>query len=410
MQMFNQLNRHSFQSSLNMSGGGLNLGGQLSLEAAASDHGIDQLLIQNTQMTSQMMQSQNFRLQPSTFTSSLHHQLPNGNEMFQQSALLPSNNQQHSLSLPQPLFLHESLLLQEQQHQQQRHQQQLSDIDMSAFLTSSASLNEQLSSTFLLQQRRQQQQQQQQPQGQGQQQQPNFFDPSFILSLRNMPLQRTQQQQHQQQRLPILNIPTSSREFDNNRVSRSSNLTGADLSSMMALAQLPNTSSGNPSSTPTEDIYTPVPLLRRAYGRTEPMARPSDESSLSAFQAYARQQIEFFEAVEKDVSQGARGRNVPISLGQVGIRCRHCRDDGPKFRGRAGVYFPTKFELVYQTAVNMTSIHLCQHCTKIPTKIRTKLLELRDQRSTAGGGKSYWAKATKDMGVVETKQGLRFRD
>ena len=61
----------------------------------------------------------------------------------------------------------------------------------------------------------------------------------------------------------------------------------------------------------------PVPVLSRKYGRTEPLAdEGEDEAALSDFQVYARQQIEFFEAVESDVTMGARGRNNPISLGQ----------------------------------------------------------------------------------------------
>jgi hypothetical protein len=74
------------------------------------------------------------------------------------------------------------------------------------------------------------------------------------------------------------------------------------------------------------------------------------------------------------------------------------------------MYFPTKFNLIYQTAVNMSSTHLCSHCTKIPQDIRSELLRLKDQRSTAGGGKKYWAKAAKAKGIIETAKGLRFKE
>jgi hypothetical protein len=154
----------------------------------------------------------------------------------------------------------------------------------------------------------------------------------------------------------------------------------------------------------------PVPKLQRKYGRVEPLAAVSDKDALCGLQYYARQQIEFFEAVETDVAHGTRGRNNPIMLGQVGIRCRHCANDKPSNRGRAAVYFPTKYDLVYQTAVNMTSTHLCNHCKKIPKEVRDELTRLRDQRSAAGGGKKYWAKATKDIGIVETNKGLRFKE
>ena len=67
-----------------------------------------------------------------------------------------------------------------------------------------------------------------------------------------------------------------------------------------------------------------------------------DRMRLSPFQCLARQQIELFEATEKDVQSGARGRNNPIILGQVGIRCKHCAHLTPTSRNRGAVYFPTK--------------------------------------------------------------------
>ena len=67
-----------------------------------------------------------------------------------------------------------------------------------------------------------------------------------------------------------------------------------------------------------------------------------DRMRLSPFQCLARQQIELFEATEKDVQSGARGRNNPIILGQVGIRCKHCAHLSPTSRNRGAVYFPTK--------------------------------------------------------------------
>ena len=123
----------------------------------------------------------------------------------------------------------------------------------------------------------------------------------------------------------------------------------------------------------------------------------------------ARQQIELFEATEDDVAAGARGRNVPIKLGQVGIRCRHCASVSPLSKKRAAVYFPTKLDRVYQTAVNMATLHLCHHCTHIPSTIRVELQRLKDQKSTSGGGKRYVAVEVRRHGVIETlEDGLRF--
>jgi hypothetical protein len=138
----------------------------------------------------------------------------------------------------------------------------------------------------------------------------------------------------------------------------------------------------------------------------------SDNMCLSQFQCLARQQIELFEATEQDVDAGARGRNTPIVVGQVGIRCIHCAHlTNPLSKGRAAVYFPTKLDRVYQTAVNMATIHFCgpsQHCEFIPFRIRDLLIRLREQKSTSAGGKSYVASTIRLMGVVEEKEMLRF--
>ena len=154
----------------------------------------------------------------------------------------------------------------------------------------------------------------------------------------------------------------------------------------------------------------PVPKLDREYGKVVDMTMETDPVSVSKLQNLARRQIEFFEATEKDVTAGARGRNFPITEGQVGIRCKHCKDEPFQNRGRASCYFPTRYSLIYQTGINMTSTHLLNQCTKIPQDLRDELLRLKDQRSNAGAGKGYWGKSAKDLGIIETTKGLRFTE
>jgi hypothetical protein len=57
----------------------------------------------------------------------------------------------------------------------------------------------------------------------------------------------------------------------------------------------------------------------------------------------------------------------------------------------------------------MTVGHLCKHCTTIPDDIRKRLLFLKDQKSSDGGGKHYWADGASSLGVIETPDGLFFR-
>jgi hypothetical protein len=73
-----------------------------------------------------------------------------------------------------------------------------------------------------------------------------------------------------------------------------------------------------------------------------PLSMSCDDQSLSSYQCLVRQQVELFQATQHDIDANAQGRNRPIVLGQVGIRCRHCANLPPKARKSGAVYFPSK--------------------------------------------------------------------
>jgi hypothetical protein len=134
-----------------------------------------------------------------------------------------------------------------------------------------------------------------------------------------------------------------------------------------------------------------------------------DEESLSEYQCLVRRQVDIFEARREEVDSNAKGRNKPIVLGQVGIRCRHCSMLPPKHRTRGAMYYPAKLNGLYQAAQSMASGHLCYHCQHIPNEIRQDLLILRERKSSAGGGKKYWADGVRELSVYEDEEGLRFK-
>jgi hypothetical protein len=135
-----------------------------------------------------------------------------------------------------------------------------------------------------------------------------------------------------------------------------------------------------------------------------------DEESLSEYQCLVRRQVDLFEARKEEVASNAKGRNKPIVLGQVGIRCHHCSLLPPKNRARGAMYYPAKLNGLYQAAQSMASGHLCHHCQHIPDEIRQELLVLRERKSSAGGGKKYWADGVRVLGVYEDEDGLRFKN
>ena len=151
---------------------------------------------------------------------------------------------------------------------------------------------------------------------------------------------------------------------------------------------------------------------RRKVGDPIMLYLPSDDLNLSEYQCLARRQIELFAAQQIDVDSNAQGRNKPIVMGQVGIRCRHCAKLPPRHRSRGATYYPAQLKGLYQAAQNMASNHLCLHCQHIPASFRRELLALRERKSSAGGGKQYWANGARVLGVVEDESDniLRFRE
>jgi hypothetical protein len=133
-----------------------------------------------------------------------------------------------------------------------------------------------------------------------------------------------------------------------------------------------------------------------------------DDNIMSKYQCFARKHIELFEAGEEDIVSNAQGRNKPIVLGQVGIRCRHCNALPPKQRKRGAAYYPAKLEGVYQAAHNMALLHFGSFCQNFDSCLRNHIETLRENKSTAGGGKKDWAERAAVLGVFEDADGLRF--
>jgi hypothetical protein len=158
------------------------------------------------------------------------------------------------------------------------------------------------------------------------------------------------------------------------------------------------------------------PLVEKTKSPVAPTGRPPiplylscNPDKLSEYQCLIRKEMEFFEALQLEVDSNAKGRNRPVVLGQVGIRCRHCRFVPPLERTRGAQYFPTTLEGIYQAAQILANGHLNESCTYVPPHLREELLRLKQQKSHAMVGKEYWAGTAQALGVYEADDGiLRF--
>jgi hypothetical protein len=140
------------------------------------------------------------------------------------------------------------------------------------------------------------------------------------------------------------------------------------------------------------------------------LSRTSDEIILSKFQAFLRQHIEAFAATSEDVYSPIRGRNKPVLLHQVGIRCRHCAHISANRRTKGSVYFPSSTMGIYQAAQNMSTMHLqCGLCPEMPESDKTlfaQLIGTKTAGTSSAGGRTYWGRCAQQMGLVDTEKGV----
>jgi hypothetical protein len=134
-----------------------------------------------------------------------------------------------------------------------------------------------------------------------------------------------------------------------------------------------------------------------------------DSHSLNAYQCLLRKQIELFETAPTSGVEGrSQGRNTPIRIGQVGIRCRHCATLPNKARPKGAVYYSKSLDGVYQVSQNMSKVHLTERCRRIPNSIKQRLISLHSVNRRASGGKPYWVDGLRQLGVYEDGPILRF--
>jgi hypothetical protein len=139
------------------------------------------------------------------------------------------------------------------------------------------------------------------------------------------------------------------------------------------------------------------------------LAQPGDAAILSAYQVFLRRNIEVFQASSVETSTHVRGRNTAVYIHQVGIRCIHCKHIPLARRQKGSMYFPSITLRIYQAAQNMATAHMISGlCSEMPDHVKEQFHYLMATKSTGGsGGREYWAKCARDLGLVDTPNGIR---
>jgi hypothetical protein len=151
----------------------------------------------------------------------------------------------------------------------------------------------------------------------------------------------------------------------------------------------------------------PHPSFRREFE----LYTPGDDNILSEPQVLLRKQMEFFQAETVDIQVVTPIRRNEISVGQVGVRCKHCARGLKQHQYVKGtMYFPSTLRALYQAAQNCGKVHLSDICPKVSTEVKNQLKTYMETPASIGyGGKIYWSDCASARGICETEIGLRFR-
>lgn len=138
------------------------------------------------------------------------------------------------------------------------------------------------------------------------------------------------------------------------------------------------------------------------------LCMPTDKQSLSDRQCYVRSKfVEIFEATEADVSTRHSRGAQKLHVGQIGIRCIHCSHLETRKRAERATCFPSSISRIYQTVADMQRFHF-EVCTGIPESMKNIYRNLKTTRPRGQGSpQSYWIKSAKDLGLVDTNEGIR---
>jgi len=149
--------------------------------------------------------------------------------------------------------------------------------------------------------------------------------------------------------------------------------------------------------------------LPEAFTGCVSLALPEDKKALSPLRCFLREQVCAFSATEEDIAVRTP-TTFSVTVGQVGVACRHCLKEPAKLRLNRAVCFPSSTTRIYQSVADIQRYHLGE-CKMVPSDIKEKFTELQLASSKGSKGlatRQYWINSAKRIGLVDTTRGIRF--
>jgi len=146
-----------------------------------------------------------------------------------------------------------------------------------------------------------------------------------------------------------------------------------------------------------------------------PLAAAEDANDLNPLHCFVRKHVELFSATKADTEAPCPGRKTRVTLGQVGIRCKHCArlNLKPRQRVKRAVCYPPSIDGIYHSVSNMKFDHF-GICPSLPEEAKKELEGLRASYSGRNIGSTNTARYYRDSavskGLVDTEKGIRFQE
>lgn len=141
------------------------------------------------------------------------------------------------------------------------------------------------------------------------------------------------------------------------------------------------------------------------------LSLPEDSESLSPLHCFMRKYcVEAFAAELADLATPRYGKahTGRVVVGQVGIRCLHCKHRPARERQERAVCFPSSLKNIYHSIETWQRRHSLV-CADLPIWIKTSMTELMQKsRAGAGGRRQYWEESARRLGMETTTHGVRF--
>ena len=106
----------------------------------------------------------------------------------------------------------------------------------------------------------------------------------------------------------------------------------------------------------------------------------------------------------------APGRKHAVVVGQVGLRCIHCRHTTKcTDRVKRAVCYPSSIKRIYRTVIDMKLDHFSQ-CKFVPDQLKQRLHQLKAvQTRSTGTTMQYFIRAAHALGMQDGKSGVQLR-